>query len=60
MHEYGVTITNKLSNQKFSAAVLAVAHNEFLTLDYSHLLAENRVLFDVKAILPLEMVDARL
>jgi UDP-N-acetyl-D-glucosamine/UDP-N-acetyl-D-galactosamine dehydrogenase len=60
MHEYGVTITNTLSNQKFSAAVLAVAHNEFLTLDYSHLLAENRVLFDVKAILPLEMVDARL
>lgn len=60
MHEYGIAITNTLSNQKFAGAVLAVAHNEFLSLDYSNLLAENHVLFDVKAILPLEMVDARL
>jgi UDP-N-acetyl-D-galactosamine dehydrogenase len=60
MHEYGITITNKLSNKKFSAAVLAVAHKEFLSLDFKEILADNHVLFDVKAVLPVEIVDARL
>lgn len=59
-NEYGVTITNKLSSTKYSAAVLAVSHKEFIDLDYKALLADNRVLFDVKAILDVEMVDGRL
>ena len=59
-HEYGLTITNNLPNHKFDTIILAVAHNEFLNLDLRSLLVENGVLYDVKNILPKEMVDGRL
>jgi UDP-N-acetyl-D-galactosamine dehydrogenase len=39
---------------------LAVSHNEFKTLDIATLKADNSVLFDVKAFLDRNSVDARL
>lgn len=59
-HEYGVEITNKLPSGHFDAAILAVAHREFASLDIPSLLAPRHVIFDVKAFLPREIVDARL
>ena len=59
-HEYGITITNKLPRKKYDAVILAVSHNEFLRLDVKKLVVDNGVIYDVKGILPREIVDGRL
>ena len=59
-HEYGIEITNELPSNHFDAAILAVAHREFASLNIPSLLALRHVIFDVKAFLPREIVDARL
>lgn len=59
-HEYGIEVTNELPADRFDAAILAVAHKEFVELDIQALLAPNHVIFDVKAFLPQQVVDARL
>jgi len=59
--EYGLRIDNELSpDTKYNAIIVAVAHDQFLTLDYDRLKAENGVIFDTKACLGREIVDARL
>ncbi len=62
-HEYNVTIENDLkniSNVKYDAVILAVSHNEFSTIQFRELLKDNSVLYDIKAFIPIEQVDARL
>jgi len=59
-HEYQLKMANEIASAPYSAIVLAVSHKEFLSLNYKSLLAPNGVLFDVKAILPKELVDGRL
>jgi UDP-N-acetyl-D-galactosamine dehydrogenase len=39
---------------------LAVAHNEFLQLDVRSLVKEGGVIYDVKGVLPRDIVDGRL
>ena len=58
--EYGIELHNTLPNDKFDAAILAVAHKEFTTLDVPSLLNDNHVIFDIKRILPREIVDGKL
>jgi len=59
--EYNVAVTNDLPNDmKYDACILAVAHKEFLELDVRSLLKADGVVYDVKGILPREVVDARL
>lgn len=50
--EYGVDITNTLTEKDFDAVILAVAHKEFLNLDVRALAKANGVVYDVKGILP--------
>ncbi len=50
-HEYKITSTNQIPNQKYDAVVLGVSHKEFLTLDIPSLQKDNSVLYDVKGIL---------
>ena len=59
-HEYGVSMTNMIPDDKFDAIILAVAHNEFKTLDVKSLLKSNGVVYDVKGVLDREVVDGRL
>lgn len=59
-HEYGIEIVNDLPKQKFDTAILAVAHNEFETLDIKSLLNPKSVIYDVKGFLPKEIIDGRL
>ena len=59
-HEYGIDVLNELPDQKFDAAIAAVAHKEFAGLDVPSLLKEKHVIFDVKCTLPREIIDARL
>ncbi len=59
MHEYGIIIFNELPQGAFGAAVLAVAHTDFETLNVRELMGDG-IIYDVKGILPKEQVDARL
>ena len=59
-HEYGLEVTNELPNEKYDAVILAVAHKEFLDMDVNNLTKENGVVYDVKGILPRDIVDGRL
>lgn len=59
-HEYNISIVNEISNEKYDAIVLTVSHTEFLDLNFSKFLKENGVIYDVKGILPKEIVNKRL
>ena len=58
-HEYGRDIVSAYNLDDYGAIVLAVAHNEFKKLDFTKL-NDHTVLYDIKSILPLEVVDGRL
>ena len=61
MREYGIDVTNELpADRDFDTAILAVAHRQFADIDILPMLRKNHVIFDVKAFLPREIVDARL
>ena len=55
-------IVSEMPKGKFDAAIVAVAHKQFRDndVDWDNLLEKNHVIFDVKCILPREMVDGRL
>ena len=60
-HEYKINIVNKLdASSRYDAIVLGVAHSKFLSLDIKSLLNDNGVVYDVKGILPREVIDGRL
>lgn len=50
-HEYGLSTINKIPEKKFDAVVLAVAHKEFLEMDFDNLKNGNTVIYDVKGVL---------
>ncbi len=60
--EYGLSIFNELDSDlsKYRALIVAVAHNEFLSLDYQKLKDNNAVIFDAKGCLERKLVDSRL
>ncbi len=59
-HEYGIDIVSELPTGRFDAVILAVAHNDFKTLDVKSLLTANGVIYDVKGALDRTIVDGRL
>jgi UDP-N-acetyl-D-galactosamine dehydrogenase len=59
-HEYGLEVINELPEDKYDAVILAVAHKEFLHLNIESLIKENGVVYDVKGILPRNVIDGRL
>ena len=60
-HEYGLDIVNELpAGEKYDAVILGVAHKEFLELDVKSLVKDGGVIYDVKGILPRDIVDGRL
>ena len=58
--EYGVEVVNQLPQGQYDAAILAVAHNQFLDLNIPSYLKPHHVIFDVKGILPRDIIDGRL
>ncbi len=59
-HEYGIGITNTLPKGQYDAIILAVSHDQFKALDIKQLLSPNGVIYDVKGILPRDIIDGRL
>lgn len=57
MREYGVISYKQVPETKFDAIVLTVAHDAFMNLDFSILLNQKTVVYDVKSILPSSLVD---
>lgn len=59
--EYGIDIVEKAPvSKKFDAVILGVAHNEFKGLDIKGFLKDNGVVYDVKGVLPRDIIDGRL
>jgi len=61
-HEYGLELLSHnsyLISHNYNAVVLAVSHDDFRNFDFSAR-PKNSVLYDIKAILPRQGVDARL
>lgn len=59
--EYGLDVVNELpKDEKFDAAIAAVAHREFEGMDITSVLKPNHVIFDVKATRERTCVDGRL
>lgn len=46
--EYGIDITNILPSEQYDATIVAVAHNEFKTLDIARFSKDKSVVYDVK------------
>ena len=60
MHEYGMISSKIIPDTKFDAVVLTVAHSKFMNLDFSLLLKDKAVIYDVKNILSNSLVDRTL
>jgi len=61
--QYGVELLQQLplhSKDKYQAIILAVAHKEFLDIDFDSLKTADTVIFDTKAVLERTIVDGRL
>lgn len=58
--DYNIEVENVLEQKKYDAIILAVAHNEFLSLDLKPFIKQNSVVYDVKGVLPRDIIDARL
>ncbi len=61
-HEYNLDLKSSMSDlqSNYDAIILAVSHNEFLELSIDNLKSDKCVVFDVKSLLPINTVDARL
>ncbi|WP_178989007.1 nucleotide sugar dehydrogenase [Winogradskyella schleiferi] len=61
-HEYKLDLITDFGDlsSDYDAVILAVSHNEFLEIDITKLKSQTGVVFDVKSLLPIDTVDARL
>jgi UDP-N-acetyl-D-galactosamine dehydrogenase len=59
-HEYNIKLLPELTGKKYEAVIVAVAHNEFVTMDFTMFKNNNTVIFDTKACIDRLLVDGRL
>ena len=57
--EFGINLIRK-PNKKYHAIILTVAHKEFLEENWRNAIHEEGILYDVKGILDVDSIDARL
>ncbi len=58
--EYGIHLLTELSTNNYKAVIVAVAHQDFLAVDYKSYKEQGAIIFDIKSFIPRELVDARL
>lgn len=59
--EYNVDVNSHIaSDKKYEALIVTVAHEQFLNFDFKKYKENNSVIFDVKAFINRDLVDARL
>lgn len=59
-HEYGIELKENVNLEDYDGIVLAVAHDEFKEMLNANTLSSSQVIYDVKSILPKELITARL
>ncbi|MBX2824167.1 MAG: Vi polysaccharide biosynthesis UDP-N-acetylglucosamine C-6 dehydrogenase TviB [Gammaproteobacteria bacterium] len=62
-HEYGIKLIPELQNNHYDAIIIAVGHQQFsdMSIDAIRALGKpSHILYDIKSLLPREMVDRRL
>ncbi|MFD2598086.1 nucleotide sugar dehydrogenase [Sphingobacterium corticis] len=55
-----ISLENAMNGNAYDSIILAVSHQEFLSIDLSALVKEKAVVFDIKGVLDRSLVDARL
>lgn len=58
--EYGIEMINDGQFKHYDAVILAVAHQQFLDIDYSSIKEKGTLIFDTKSFIDRNLVDARL
>jgi UDP-N-acetyl-D-galactosamine dehydrogenase len=58
--EYGIKLEQELKFKDYKAVIVAVAHNEFLNIDYQAYKDQGAVIFDIKSFIDRKFADARL
>ena len=58
--EYGIDLLTELNGNDYQGVLVAVSHNQFLEIDFASLKKNNTVIFDTKAFVDRDLVDARL
>ena len=58
--EYGIQVLSELPDKKYDAIILAVAHKQFNDIDIKAHLVDGGVVYDVKGVLDINIIDARL
>ncbi len=59
--EYGIDLVSKLDETKmYNAIIVAVAHDEFKAFDFAKYKTQGAIIYDVKAFVDRDLVDARL
>lgn len=59
-HEYKLSTSNVLPDNKYDAIVLGVSHKEFLNLDLTPLKKSKSIVYDVKGVLQNDAIDGKL
>ncbi|NRF39185.1 nucleotide sugar dehydrogenase [Pedobacter foliorum] len=58
--EYGVDVIEKLNGDLYKSIIVAVAHDEFLNINYREYKEAGSVIFDTKSFVNRDLVDGRL
>ncbi|MEQ7800971.1 nucleotide sugar dehydrogenase [Pedobacter sp. ASV1-7] len=58
--EYGITLEETLEDIDYKAIIIAVAHDEFLNLNYAKYKERGAIIFDTKSFIDRRFADARL
>ncbi|RZK75617.1 MAG: nucleotide sugar dehydrogenase [Pedobacter sp.] len=58
--EYGISMQEELKLIDYKAVIVAVAHQEFLDVDYKAYKEQGAVIFDIKSFIDRDLTDARL
>lgn len=60
LNHYGVTLIDDIYDKNYQIIILAVAHKEFLSIDFGKMKNSDTILFDTRAALNRDWVDGRL
>ena len=60
LQKHQISLIDDIYQQNYSLIILAVAHQDFLSIDFGQLKKVDTVLFDTRSVLKREWVDARL
>jgi UDP-N-acetyl-D-galactosamine dehydrogenase len=59
MPNLGINLLDKI-DKNYELIVLAVSHENFISLDFKKLKKQNSIIFDLKSVLDKSIVDSRL